>query len=56
MEEWVVDEMKLRNEFIEIVGFTYEPKIKNGIPKEEPALEQGGNPHHYHAYYRLIQK
>ena len=38
---------------ISIAGFTYEPKINLGIPKMEPALEYGGNPNQYHAYYRL---
>ena len=53
-DEWELDTRILNNEFIEIVGFTYEPKINYGTPSKEPTLNYGGNPHQYHMYYRVL--
>jgi hypothetical protein len=44
-DEWNVNKRHLTDQKIEIVGFTYEPKIKMGIPKEDPSLIHGGNLH-----------
>jgi len=43
--DWFVDVAKLLGDKIEILGFSYEPKILHGIPKNDPSLTYGGNPH-----------
>ena len=44
-EHWMLNLEMLSNDFIDIVGFTYDPKINFGTPRDEPILMYGGNPH-----------
>ena len=37
-EHWMVNLEMLSNDVIDIVGFTYDPKINFGTPRDEPIL------------------
>jgi len=49
----ISDDVKFEDEHIRIVGFKHDHRIKKAVPKADPVLEYGGNPHQYHIMYQL---